>query len=895
MAKRAAVAKNVLWRAPGSLANLCADIFPISTSQIFVLQRSREAGAHASLQSLQERQGLLRSEQHNSVAQRHSPSIAAASVAASPGFQPRWSHRTFVGNLAFLQAHAQEQHRFGYIVCPETQQLFGKNVLVSGRELAAAGACGGLKIGSRVSFRVKEGQNGPKATDFQKFTEDAAVSLDEAVGVWGAPNPVVSQAAMPLVTRLEKPGIIVAEGSASFGASEDLGPWLCEGWEGVGLPPQSVLTGLAAAALQRQSDLCEASRKRRTTRWAGYDVELRTVFSFRARALDERPCVDALVRHLAQPPPELVLSQVCSGDGERAVGLDVRVLPSGGRGKVVGFAGRLGEGSLRDEMMGLTTSGDMLEAIRSASSREPCWFVRLRNSPIRFTYLGTKLQPALTWANMQQLQQFMGTSRADSTAMRNDSIMKPRDRQQLIDEELERLGQCAPSLTDRLFPSKPWRVRHSAEPVATHVTPSSSSNFGFFAMPGFAVGGGEVVKQQGGSAVWAALEKHGLYAHQPQLGKDVRLRGYVLGKTKPSRMELVRAGKCFDGVASMLGRVGLAVDTEPVVAMTSVTAALKAAAKAGAQAAVFFASVGSGDWYHALKGGCLACPAPGLSHLASQWVDLSRPDHQRPAQLNMALQLCAKLGHTPYVLDTGVSVEAAPGPVFCGVDVCHLQDPAGGAATHLTAGIQLRGKNGEMQDSWLCQGKIRGENIPPWIWETVVSREACEGRQVVVHRDGRFTTEEREFLMRHAEAVGAAGPFGLVEIVKYAGGTPRFYAGTGNAPSGSFLRLSETEALLASGDVRACGTRNPLLVRVVGSGTHGRPALSVEEAAEDIFRLSLISYASIYSSPRLPVTTRTADKAAYLHASMGNRGQEVAKANKEQVGLVSHGRQQYWL
>jgi len=217
---------------------------------------------------------------------------------------------------------------------------------------------------------------------------------------------------------------------------------------------------------------------------------------------------------------------------------------------------------------------------------------------------------------------------------------------------------------------------------------------------------------------------------------------------------------------------------------------------------------------------------------------------------------------------------------------------------HVIAGLQLRLMDGELEDNWVCQGRINGESIPPSVWKAVLTKKACKGREVVVHRDGRFTTTELQFLAEHAKEVQASGPFGLVEIVKFAGGTPRMYAGSANAPSGSFLRLSETEGMLLSGTCWSSGTRNPLLIRVVGPGGPGTaPSLSIDVAAEDIFRLSCVSYGSLYSAPRLPVTTRTADKAAYFHATADvhktQQGQR-AKVQEEQA-IFSQGRQQYWL
>merc|ERR1719461_2744693 len=99
--------------------------------------------------------------------------------------------------------------------------------------------------------------------------------------------------------------------------------------------------------------------------------------------------------------------------------------------------------------------------------------------------------------------------------------------------------------------------------------------------------------------------------------------------------------------------------------------------------------------------------------------------------------------------------------------------------------------SGEVEEAWLCEGMIEGESIPPAAWETLTSREACAGRKVVIHRDGRFTEQEKDFLPQHAPNAGVVGGrFKLVEIVKHAAGTPRMYCGFDNAPEGSFMRLS---------------------------------------------------------------------------------------------------------
>mmetsp|Transcript_74975 Transcript_74975/g.160541 ORF Transcript_74975/g.160541 Transcript_74975/m.160541 type:complete len:836 (-) Transcript_74975:75-2582(-) len=677
-----------------------------------------------------------------------------------------------------------------------------------------------------------------------------------------------------------------------FATSEDLAAWHCAGWQAaVESPGTEVLSKLAAEVLQRQSRLADATRSPRWSRWASYDVPLLPIFSWRGSAIGTDPCVALLVSHVARPPPELNLAEICGGLGDAVTGLEIQVSPSGRRGVIVGFAGRLGEGGLREELLGLTASEEMREAIKSCADYEPCWRVRLGRfrGDKSLTYLGSKLRPLLTMSNMERMDRVMG--RQASSQVGRDSILPPGERRRLVDGELERLQRDTPAIAATLFPTPPTRVSSLAGPGGSRF----ADRFLSFQAPRLSVGDGRKVSSgAGGGALWSALQAHGLYRYEPGLGRGVRMRGYVLGKAPVGR-DLVRGKLALEGIASLLRQVHLEVDTgnSLVSPATSVDAALAAAERDQAQAVVFFAATGSDGWYFEAKEKCLRQSAPGLQHLASQWIDLSRPDHKRPALLNVALQLCAKLGHTPYVLDVDERNHRAD-PLLCGLDVCHLQ-AQGGGMVHMIAGLQLRCGNGEVEQSWVCQGRIEGESIPASVLRTVVSKEACAGREVVIHRDGRFTNEEKEFLAQHAEEVGALGPFGLVEIVKYAGGTPRMYAGDGNAESGSFLRLSDTECILTSGSCRAQGTRNPLLLRVVGSGSGKAPSLSIEAAAEDIFRLSLVSYGSLYNSPRLPVTTKTADKAAYFHASSDICKRARLPARQREPVLMSQGRQQYWL
>jgi len=480
-----------------------------------------------------------------------------------------------------------------------------------------------------------------------------------------------------------------------------------------------------------------------------------------------------------------------------------------------------------------------------------------------------------------------------------------------VDPEFQRLRASAPDLYGGLFPEGLERVRESTtggsaqsncsgnQSTSGGSSSSSSSSskchssygdcFASFRAPKLLVAGGVAVVPRA-AELWAALERHGLFKHEMNIGGTVRLRGYLLGG-KPN----AKAVQVLEGIAELLRRLHLTVDSKLCLA-DSVAVAMRAAEADGAQAAVFLCPAGFKGPYQEAKTACLQQRAPGLSHLPSQWVNLGR-QHNVFSLKNMALQLCAKMGHTPFVLDNQCKSGTKPGRVICGVDVCHIFNSNSGEMQHALGGLRLMHSSGEVEEAWLCKGMLDGESIPPVAWETLTSREACAGREVVVHRDGRFTRLEKDFLMEHAPNVGVVGGrFRLVEIVKHAAGTPRMYRGYDNAPEGSFMRLSDTEGMLIAGGLAGRGTRNPLLISVVAIGS-GQPdaASLLDMTAEEIFRLSFLSYGSLYVRPRLPVTTSVAHKMAYFHASSA-RNQKTHRSNVPGViTLSSQCRQQFWL
>jgi argonaute-like protein implicated in RNA metabolism and viral defense len=133
----------------------------------------------------------------------------------------------------------------------------------------------------------------------------------------------------------------------------------------------------------------------------------------------------------------------------------------------------------------------------------------------------------------------------------------------------------------------------------------------------------------------------------------------------------------------------------------------------------------------------------------------------------------------------------------------------------------------------------------------------CQGKRVVIHRDGYYRGEEKRALHAWAQKIGAT--FSLVEILKT--GTPRLYgiAGhkTGQPRKADAFKLSDTEAFLVSSlPPFHTATPKPLRVRT-------ESPFAVEQAMHSILALTLLHDGSL-RPPRLPVTIHYSDRIAYL-------------------------------
>eukprot|EP00928_Gymnodinium_smaydae_P032853 TRINITY_DN23698_c0_g1_i2.p1 TRINITY_DN23698_c0_g1~~TRINITY_DN23698_c0_g1_i2.p1 ORF type:complete len:787 (-),score=65.82 TRINITY_DN23698_c0_g1_i2:49-2409(-) len=625
---------------------------------------------------------------------------------------------------------------------------------------------------------------------------------------------------------LGQPQVITTSGDLQFATTLGFSDRQYEGWNLTENASDRVVSKLVGDLLTLLAKLHEPQRACKWTKWMHRDVRLVPTFRFQGLIVNSMPCVSVMLRYAAQATENLNLSEIGAGVSNESdlVGLEVACLTTQWRFVIAGYAGELGQNGLRDKLLDLTRSEETRAAIQHAPDSEKCWCIRFKDgsSARELTYLGSRLQVTLTLRNCEMLEKVLSVRTA--TALGKSAILSPLEREHHINEELSRLASAHPDVVDRVFPKKPERpnsgvlvpgtLRGGDSRTADAANPFASC-FSLFEPPKLLVGGGAAAASPDGSKLWSSLERHGLYRYH--LGQDVNISGIVLGRhAGPEDMK--KASHVYTSIVNTVEKLRLNVNASSLQVASSIEEAVRLASSQNAHACVFLATGSASKMYFGVKDACLNAQAPGLAHMASQWINLTKPNHNGPALCNIALQLCAKLGHTPYVL-AGSPARNGPEPLILGIDVCHMHPNTGwqlpNKKAHVYACFMLQKTSGEVEESWICQGEISGESIPNDVWKAVLSKALCAGREVVIHRDGRFTEHEKDFLADLASDIGVSGDaFGMVEVVKYAGLTPRMYSGQMNAPAGSFVRFSSTEGMLAAGSCRH-GTRKPLSLRVL--------------------------------------------------------------------------------
>jgi hypothetical protein len=214
----------------------------------------------------------------------------------------------------------------------------------------------------------------------------------------------------------------------------------------------------------------------------------------------------------------------------------------------------------------------------------------------------------------------------------------------------------------------------------------------------------------------------------------------------------------------------------------------------------------------------------------------------RYALPNIVLGVLAKTGHIPFVL-------AEPLPyadLVVGIDIARRRKTRLAGSLNATAVARVYLASGELLRYGIHDAHLEGETVPEAVLQALFPTAECQGKRIVVHRDGYFRGGEKRALQAWGEAIGA--DFLLVEVIK--SGSPRLYSWNGlvKAPAfGTAFRISDHEALVVSNPPpHRVGTPQPLRIRSTSP-------FPIEQAIHSVLSLSLLHYGSL-RAPRLPVT-----------------------------------------
>lgn len=253
--------------------------------------------------------------------------------------------------------------------------------------------------------------------------------------------------------------------------------------------------------------------------------------------------------------------------------------------------------------------------------------------------------------------------------------------------------------------------------------------------------------------------------------------------------------------------------------------------------------------------------------LASQMVDRSTVYNPDWRDLNLALNIYAKAGHTPWVLD-----EAMPGvDMFIGLSSSSLR--RGGQIVRMMGYVNVFDSYGRWRfyqgDTESFPFEERLKHYGELVKKSVAAYRAENGgtlNSVHMHLTKKFSRDERKVLAR---AVRAAAPGASVTFVSINPHHPlRLYdlaESTGQISRSTYLRNDDGRIYLATTgsniyNQRGMGTPIPLELTVWADPMEAMPPMN--EVGQQVLSLTRLNWASSKSFCHEPITTKYAGEIA---------------------------------
>ena len=221
---------------------------------------------------------------------------------------------------------------------------------------------------------------------------------------------------------------------------------------------------------------------------------------------------------------------------------------------------------------------------------------------------------------------------------------------------------------------------------------------------------------------------------------------------------------------------------------------------------------------------------------------------------NVVLGILAKTGTLPYAFDRLLPYT----DLLVGIDIGRVRLERKRGSMSMAAITQVYGANGDFLRYRIADTPVEGETLTAAIIHDLFPEKTFAGQRCLVHRDGLFRGDERNWLYQRAAEVGAT--FYLVEVVKSY--VPRLYGyhtdQVVQPAKGSTFVLNDREAIVVSSlPPSRNSTPRPLLIRCFDD------ELTIENAVHSVLALTQLHYGSV-RMPRLPVTLHYSDQIAYL-------------------------------
>jgi argonaute-like protein implicated in RNA metabolism and viral defense len=198
--------------------------------------------------------------------------------------------------------------------------------------------------------------------------------------------------------------------------------------------------------------------------------------------------------------------------------------------------------------------------------------------------------------------------------------------------------------------------------------------------------------------------------------------------------------------------------------------------------------------------------------------------------------------------------------MLVGFDIARSKKERGQGSVNVAAQTRFYSSQGKLLRYSIRDERLEGETIPARLVPDFFPLNECQGKRIVIHRDGLFRGEEKAALKKWGSEINAQ--FHFVEVIK--SGAPRLYSqdegGVKQAAKGAVFTLNEREAFVISSlPPSPSSTASPLHIRCESDDEN----FTIKEAVDSVLSMTLLHWGSI-RPPRLPVTTHYSDTIAGL-------------------------------